>query len=70
MNTVTEKLKKSARGQVMPRRVEPVGKEAFSNIEHTEIRWLGSASILINSRGTTLLLTPSCFMSFITSLWL
>ncbi len=58
MNDIAGKLKKSARGQVMPRQVEPLNKEAFADIDHTEIRWLGSASILVNSRGTVLMIDP------------
>ncbi len=58
MNTIAEKLKKSTQGQVMPRQVVPFAEEAFAHIEHTEIRWLGSASIFVNSRGTVLMIDP------------
>ena len=32
--------------------------EAFTSIEHTEIRWLGNSSHLINSRGTCIMVDP------------
>lgn len=51
-------LAKSHQGQVMPDGVCQVGKDAFDKIEHTEIRWLGSASTLINSRGINILIDP------------
>ena len=34
------------------------GKEAFARVEGTEIRWLGNAGALINSRGTTVMVDP------------
>ena len=34
------------------------GKEAFGRIDGTEIRWLGNAGALINSRGTTIMVDP------------
>lgn len=34
------------------------GKEAFEDIETTEIRWLGMAGFLVNSRGTTIMIDP------------
>lgn len=52
------KLRRSAQGQVMPDGIVPVGKEVFGRLAHTEIRWLGSASTLINSRGTKLMIDP------------
>ena len=45
-------------GQAMPAFVQTFGKEAFVPSEHTEIRWLGSAGFLINSRGTCLMVDP------------
>lgn len=45
-------------GQAMPASVQPFGKEAFEPTDHTEIRWLGSAGFLINSRGTCLMVDP------------
>ena len=55
---IQEKLKKSAKGQVMPVEVQHITAEAFQTIGHTEIRWLGSASIMINSRGTNIMIDP------------
>lgn len=48
----------SPRGQAMPSATEPISQEAFGHLDHTEIRWLGNASILINSRGKILLIDP------------
>ena len=55
---IEEKLKKSEKGQVMPAQVRPFGAEAFQKLAHTEIRWLGSASIMVNSRGTSTMIDP------------
>lgn len=52
------KIKRSSQGQAMPKEAIIVNKDAFDNISHTEIRWLGNASILINSRGTTMMIDP------------
>lgn len=46
------------KGQAMPARVLPVGAEAFGEIAHTEIRWLGGGNVLVNSRGNTILIDP------------
>ncbi len=51
-------IQRSARGQAVPERTEPMGREAFERIDHTEIRWLGNAGALINSRGTTIMTDP------------
>ena len=51
-------IKRSKSGQPMPKEVIVVNKDAFLPIHKTEIRWLGSASIMINSRGTTLMIDP------------
>ncbi len=48
----------SKNGQAMPAQVLPVGPEAFAKQEGTTITWLGGAGILINSRGTTILVDP------------
>lgn len=48
----------STSGQAMPASVRSFGKEAFEPAEQTEIRWLGSAGFLINSRGTCLMVDP------------
>lgn len=36
----------------------PFGAEAFGASEGTELRWLGMAGFLINSRGTTIMIDP------------
>lgn len=48
----------SKAGQAMPEKTVPFGQEAFETIDQTEIRWLGNASILINSRGKIILIDP------------
>ncbi len=58
VRTLSEKLKTSARGQVMPREVQPFGAPAFEKTGGTEIRWLGGAGIFVNSRGTALMIDP------------
>ena len=45
-------------GQAKPARAVPVSAAAFGPCESTVVRWLGGASVLINSRGTTLLIDP------------
>lgn len=37
---------------------KPFGKDAFGKIKNTEIRWLGMAGFLVNSRGTTFMIDP------------
>ena len=54
MNAVTY----SSRGQARPARVVAVHADAFASRPDTQIRWLGNASILINSRGSVLLIDP------------
>lgn len=46
------------KGQAVAPDTIAFGKEAFLPSEHTEIRWLGFAGILVNARGTILLLDP------------
>ncbi len=46
------------KGQAMPSKVLPVTPEAFGPREGTEITWLGGAGILLNIRGTTVLIDP------------
>src|SRR3954465_776863 len=36
----------------------PFGTEAFQAQEQTVLRWLGMAGVLLNSRGTTLMIDP------------
>ena len=49
---------KNAKGQAMPAGVTPIGPEAFGPGGATTIRWLGSAGVFINSRGTNLMVDP------------
>lgn len=44
------------KGQAQPTKVIPIGAEAFSPTAHTEITWLGNAGVLLNSRGSTVLI--------------
>jgi hypothetical protein len=37
---------------------QPFGSEAFERLEGTELRWLGMAGFLLNSRGTTIMIDP------------
>lgn len=52
------KILKNEKGQAVVPTAKPFGKEAFEKINHTEIRWMGNASIMINSRGTNLMIDP------------
>ena len=45
-------------GQALAPATKPITAEAFLPIDHTEIRWLGNAGIMINSRGTTWMIDP------------
>lgn len=45
-------------GQAMPSKVQYFDREAFNDCDNTQIRWLGNAGFLINSRGTTLMVDP------------
>lgn len=51
-------VKYNEKGQAIPAEVKPFGAEAFTSTDHTEIRWLGGAGALINSRGTTIMIDP------------
>ena len=53
-----EKCILNEKGQAMPSKVLPVPPEAFDAREGTAITWLGGAGILLNVRGTTLLIDP------------
>lgn len=55
---INERLKKSAKGQVMPVELQHITPEAFQAIAHTEIRWLGSAGVMINTHGTNIMIDP------------
>ena len=58
MNGEKMNIRKSPKGQAMPAEVIPIKAEAFDSIDHTKVYWLGSAGILINTRGTTLMIDP------------
>lgn len=51
-------IRKSARGQAMPAEIRPIDPSAFGPSKTTTIRWLGSAGVLINSRGATVMIDP------------
>jgi len=44
--------------QATPPPTQSFGKEAFCKIDFTEIRWLGNAGFLINSRGVNIMVDP------------
>ncbi|MCD7840504.1 MAG: MBL fold metallo-hydrolase [Erysipelotrichaceae bacterium] len=46
------------KGQAVAPKTIKVNNDAFEKIDHTEIRWLGSASMMINSRGTNIMIDP------------
>ncbi|MCK1243296.1 MBL fold metallo-hydrolase [Streptococcus uberis] len=48
----------SPAGQAMPEKTIKLPISAFDKIEGTKVYWLGNASIMINSRGTILLIDP------------
>lgn len=52
------KIYKSEKGQAMPGPVETITQDAFSPIGHTELRWLGGGGIMLNSRGTVIVIDP------------
>ncbi len=52
-------IKKNLSGQAIAPDTVPFSNEAFEEIDYTEIRWLGNAGALINSRGTTIMIDPS-----------
>ena len=49
---------KSEKGQAMPGPVQPILPEDFGSIDHTELRWLGGGGIMLNCRGTVLMIDP------------
>ena len=42
----------------MPPETVPITRDAFENKENTVVRWLGGAGIMLNSRGTALMIDP------------
>ena len=48
----------SKTGQAMPEKTVKLDTSAFDNISGTEVYWLGNSSLLINSRGTIILIDP------------
>ena len=50
--------RRSERGQAMAPATLPVGADAFGPSSGTTLTWLGMASFLFNSRGTTLMIDP------------
>ena len=51
-------IKKNLSGQALAPNTVQFSSEAFDKIDYTEIRWLGNAGALINSRGTTMMIDP------------
>ena len=49
---------KNEKGQAVAPETIKFGKEAFEKIDNTQIRWLGGAGIMINSRGTNIMIDP------------
>lgn len=52
------RIKKNEKGQALAPKTIKFGKGAFEKNNNTEIRWLGNASIMINSRGTNIMIDP------------
>lgn len=48
----------SKTGQAMPEKTVKLDTSAFDTISGTEVYWLGNSSLLINSRGTIILIDP------------
>ena len=53
-----EKFIINGKGQATPAGTVPVGPEAFGPCGGTRITWLGGAGVLLNARGTTVLIDP------------
>ena len=51
-------IKINEKGQAVAPKIHLITDEAFKKIDHTEIRWLGNASIMINSHGTNIMIDP------------
>lgn len=52
------KIDKNEKGQAIAPKTQPLQREAFEKSDCTEIRWLGNASIMINSHGTNVMIDP------------
>jgi len=46
------------KGQAQPAKVLPVGAEHFAPTDKTEITWLGNAGVLLNVRGSNIIIDP------------
>lgn len=44
--------------QAVAPKTKPFGKKAFKKSDNTVIRWLGNAGVMINSRGTCIMIDP------------
>lgn len=51
-------IMKNEKGQAIAPKTKIITKAAFQPLGHTEIRWLGGGGIMINSRGTNLMIDP------------
>lgn len=56
--TASAQIRLSHSEQAIPPATRHFGAEAFNNINHTEIRWLGNAGFFINSRGINIMVDP------------
>lgn len=52
------KVYRSASGQAMPGPVQAILPGAFDPIDRTELRWLGGGGVMLNCRGTVLMIDP------------
>ena len=55
---MTVRIRRSNQGQAMPRETVPLPSEAFGPSDKTTVYWLGNAGLLVNSRGTTVMIDP------------
>ena len=52
------KIQKNQKGQAVPGPTQLMGPEAFGPRADTVLRWMGNASVHLNSRGTNLMIDP------------
>ena len=52
-------LKKSKQGQAMAPDPIPITSEAFEKNDETDIYWLGSSGVMINTHGTVIMIDPA-----------